>query len=126
MATGWRDRHPSVIRDTLSMSVGAIKMRIMAQNPIEPYIRAKFAEAAGLPEETIFGEDLSLAALIAASQTMTNSLDLMEAFARTSNALRRDHGARVRLPALPLDTPASQVLKIFIAEFEAQTAATSG
>lgn len=52
---------------------------------------------------------------------MTNSIDLMEAFARTANALRKDYGVRVRLSALPLDTPTSTVLKVFLDEFERQS-----
>jgi hypothetical protein len=49
---------------------------------------------------------------------MTNSVDLMEAFARTANGLRKQHGLRVRLPTLPLDSTISEVLRVFIAEAE--------
>ncbi|MGO4753570.1 hypothetical protein AB4212_34075, partial [Streptomyces sp. 2MCAF27] len=56
--------------------------------------------------------------VIASSPRMTNSIDLMEAFARTANGLRKDYGVRVRLPALPLDTPITTVLKTFLDEFE--------
>ena len=47
---------------------------------------------------------------------MTNSVDLREAFARTSNALRKEHGVRIRLPALSLETPISQVVGVFLQE----------
>ncbi|MFB7664811.1 hypothetical protein ACFC1R_12800 [Kitasatospora sp. NPDC056138] len=87
---------------------------------VESYIRQKFADHAGLTEEQIFVDDVTLAVVISRSPRMTNSIDLMEAFARTANALRKDHGVRVRLPALPLDTPTSTVLKVFIEEFERQ------
>ncbi|GAA1500632.1 hypothetical protein GCM10009760_62400 [Kitasatospora kazusensis] len=87
---------------------------------VESYIRQKFAEHAGLSEDQLFVDDVTLAAVIGRSPRMTNSIDLMEAFARTANALRKDYGVRVRLPALPLDTPVSTVLKVFIEEFERQ------
>ncbi|MEV4439109.1 hypothetical protein AB0K09_08830 [Streptomyces sp. NPDC049577] len=90
---------------------------------VEPYIRQKFAEHAGLSEEQLFADDVTLAALISRSPRMTNSIDLMEAFARTANALRKDYGVKVRLPALPLDTPTSTVLKVFLEEFERQAKA---
>jgi hypothetical protein len=85
---------------------------------VESYIRQKFAEHAGLTEDQLFADDVTLAAVVARSARMTNSIDLMEAFARTANALRKDYGVRVRLPALPLDTPTSTVLKVFLEEFE--------
>ncbi|MEU9789177.1 hypothetical protein AB0E27_00890 [Streptomyces sparsogenes] len=92
----------------------------MVTSEVEPYIRQKFAENAGLTEEQLFAADATLADVIATSPRMTNSIDLMEAFARTANALRKDYGVRVRLPALPLDTPISTVLKTFLEEFERQ------
>jgi hypothetical protein len=87
---------------------------------LREYIRAKFCENVGLTQEEVFGPDLTLSALITRSERMTNSVDLMEAFARTSNALRKEHGVRVRLPALSLDTPVSKVLEVFIQEVETQ------
>ncbi|MEE1930312.1 hypothetical protein V1J52_19355 [Streptomyces sp. TRM 70351] len=87
---------------------------------VDSYIRQKFAEHAGLTDEELFSDDVTLAAVISRSPKMTNSIDLMEAFARTANALRKDYGVRVRLPALPLDTPTSTVLKTFLEEFERQ------
>lgn len=87
---------------------------------LKAYIQKKFCENVGLSAEEVFGADLSLAAVIGRSEKMTNSVDLMEAFARTSNALRKEHGVRVRLPALALDTPVSKVLEVFIQEVERQ------
>ncbi|MGY0061889.1 hypothetical protein ACWY4P_36040 [Streptomyces sp. LZ34] len=92
----------------------------MVAPEVEPYIRKKFAENADLTEEQLFTADATLADVVAASPRMTNSIDLMEAFARTANALRKDYGVRVRLPALPLDTPITTVLKTFLEEFERQ------
>lgn len=87
---------------------------------IETYIRQKFAENAGIAVEQIAGEDVTLADVMAMSTKMTNSIDLMESFARTANGLRKDFGVRVRLPALPLDTPIPVVLKTFLEEYERQ------
>lgn len=83
-------------------------------------IRAKFSEHVGLTEAALFGENLTLSAIIHRSERLTNSVDLMEAFARTANALRKAHGVRVRLPTLSLDTPISTVLEVFMAEAAAQ------
>jgi hypothetical protein len=87
---------------------------------LREYIQKKFCESAGLSVEDVFGPDLTLAAILSRSERMTNSVDLMEAFARTSNALRKEHGLRIRLPALALDTPISQVLEVFLQEVERQ------
>jgi hypothetical protein len=85
-------------------------------NDLRAYIQGNFCENGGLSAEAVFGADLTLAEIISRSERMTNSVDLMESFARTSNALRKDHGIRVRLPALALDTPISKVLEVFLAE----------
>jgi hypothetical protein len=87
---------------------------------LESYIRGKFAENVGLSESVLFQEDLTLAVVITRSERMTNSVDLMEAFARTANGLRKDFGVRVRLPALSLDTPVSRVLEVFLQELRTQ------
>jgi hypothetical protein len=92
----------------------------MGIDGVESYIRQRFAENTDLTDEQLFGDDMTLATVISRSPRMTNSIDLMEAFARTSNGLRKDYGVRVRLPALPLETPTSTVLKVFVEEFERQ------
>ena len=91
----------------------------MDNSLLSPYICAKFSLHVGIPESELFGEDLSLAAIIQRSDQLTNSVDLMEAFARTANSLRKEHGVRVRLPTLSLETPISTVLAVFLGEVEA-------
>lgn len=83
---------------------------------LRAYICRKFAENVGLTEDLLFGEDLPLSEVMKRSERIHNSVDLMEAFARTANALRKDYGIRVRLPTLPLDTPISRVLTVFLDE----------
>jgi hypothetical protein len=92
----------------------------MENRGVEAFAREKFAENAGLSEEDIFSTEMTMAALVSTSPRMTNSIDLMEAFAKTSNALRKEYGVRVRLPAMPLDTPVSSVMKVFLEEFNRQ------
>ncbi len=87
---------------------------------LKAYIEKKFCEQAGLTPEVVFGENLTLAQLISRSERMTNSVDLMEAFAKTSNALRKDYGVRARLPALSLETPVAQVMEVFLREVARQ------
>lgn len=87
---------------------------------LRAYICAKFSQHVDLAEAELFGEDLSLAAIIHRSGRLANSVDLMEAFARTANGLRKEHGVRVRLPTLALDTPISAVLAVFLSEALAQ------
>jgi hypothetical protein len=50
-------------------------------------------------------------------------VDLMEAFAQSSNALRKQYGIRVRLPALSLETRISQVVELFVQECQQGRAA---
>ncbi|MDC0708480.1 hypothetical protein POL68_08370 [Stigmatella sp. ncwal1] len=83
---------------------------------LKDFICQKFCENVGLKAEELFGADLTLAEVIARSDRMTNSVDLMEAFAKSSNALRKQYAIRVRLPALSLDTPISQVVDLFVQE----------
>lgn len=95
----------------------------METGGVESFVRQKFVEHSGLTDEQLFADDTTLATVISRSSRMTNSIDLLEAFARTSNALRKEYGVRVQLPTLPLDTPMSTVLKIFLEEFEQQKGA---
>jgi hypothetical protein len=74
------------------------------------------AEAFALPEAAIFGPDLTLAALLAASPQLANSVDLMEAFAKAANALRKRYGVPVRLSAFSLDTPISVVTRSMVTQ----------
>lgn len=90
---------------------------------LRDFICRKFCENVGLAPDEMFGQDLSLAQVIARSQHIQNSVDLMEAFARSSNALRKQYGVRVRLPALSLETPISQVVELFVQECQQGRAA---
>jgi hypothetical protein len=83
---------------------------------LKDFICQKFCENVGLSPDELFGQDLSLAEVISRSERMHNSVDLMEAFAKSSNALRKQYGVRVRLPALSLETPISRVVELFIQE----------
>lgn len=87
---------------------------------IESYIRERFAQHAGIGIEQLDDSSVTLADVMAMSRQMTNSIDLMEAFAKTANGLRKDYGVRVKLPALPLDTPIPDVTKTFLEEFARQ------
>jgi hypothetical protein len=90
---------------------------------LKDFICRKFSENVGLTLDELFREDLSLAEVIARSEKMNNSVDLMEAFARSSNALRKEYGVRVRLPALSLETRISRVVELFVQECQQGRAA---
>ena len=83
---------------------------------IRSYVCDRFAEIIGLSTAEFIDPDLSLAAIIARSDKLTNSVDLMEAFAKTANAVKKHYGFRVRLSAFALDTPISTVVNAFVAE----------
>jgi hypothetical protein len=83
---------------------------------LKDFICRKFSENVGLSAEELFGEDLSLAEVISRSEKINNSVDLMEAFAKSANALRKQYGVRVRLPALSLETTISRVVEVFVQE----------
>lgn len=97
----------------------------MTTSEVEPFVRRKFAEFSELAEDEIFVDGVSMSTVIARSDRMTNSLDIMEAFARTSKALRAEYGVRVRLPTMSLDTPMSTMLKAIVEEFEKQKEAST-
>lgn len=88
-----------------------------ADADVRDYVLGRFAGYAGLDPGELSEGGLTLAGVIARSEQMTNSIDLLEAFARTSNAVAQDYGVRVRLPALPLDTPVPEALQRFLGEF---------
>jgi len=85
---------------------------------IDKYIRAVFAASVELKEEEVFGENLTLAQVMSRSGKLHNSVDLMEAFARTANGVKRDYGVKIRLPAFPLETAISEVLASFLSEIK--------
>lgn len=83
---------------------------------IRSYVCARFADNIGLSAAEFIDPDLSLALIISRSEKLTNSVDLMEAFARTANAVKKQYGLRIRLSAFALDTPISTVIDAFITE----------
>ncbi|MCG9889834.1 MAG: hypothetical protein MH252_02010 [Thermosynechococcaceae cyanobacterium MS004] len=87
------------------------------------YICQSFAQAVNLSAEEIFEKDLTLSEIIAISDKLQNSIDLMESFARVANSLKKEYGIQVRLPALSLDTAISEVLEIFLEEAAITSAA---
>ncbi len=93
---------------------------MISVDEVRSFVSRRFAESVELPEAEVLSPEATLATVIARSSKLTNSLDLMEAFARTANALRKEHGVRVTLPAFPLDTPTSTVLDAFVAQVEAK------
>jgi hypothetical protein len=86
------------------------------------FVRNALAAAFAMPEAAVFGPDLTLAAVLAASPRLSNSVDLMEAFAKAANALRKRSGAVIRLPAFSLDTPVSAVIDSILAQAQAAPA----
>lgn len=89
----------------------------VAHRTVLAFLMETFAAAAALSVAEIRDHDLTLAEIIARSTAMNNSLDLMEAFARTANAARQKYGVTVRLGVFPLDTPISVVLKALGEQF---------
>jgi hypothetical protein len=83
---------------------------------IRSYVCERFADNIGLSASEFIDPDLSLALIISRSEKLTNSVDLMEAFARTANAVKKQYGFRIRLSAFALDTPISTVIDAFITE----------
>ena len=78
---------------------------------IDTFVRERFAARASLPAHEIFRADVTLRDVMLLSEAMTNSVDLMEAFAATANAVKKTYGVRIRLPSYPLDTPVSTVMQ---------------
>ncbi|MEJ6487558.1 hypothetical protein N0Y54_40985 [Nostoc punctiforme UO1] len=83
---------------------------------MKDYICEIFAQNVGLSIAEIFENDLTLSVIIARSDYLHNSIDLMEVFAKTANMLKKEYGVQIRLPAFSLDTPISDVLEAFVNE----------
>jgi hypothetical protein len=83
---------------------------------VKDLVQSILAEAFALPEAAVFGPDLTLAAILTASPRLANSVDLMEAFAKAANALRKQHGTVIRLRAFGLDTPISVVTESMVSQ----------
>ncbi len=92
---------------------------------LEDAIRARLAAAFELSEDAVFAPDLSMGAIIAASPRLVNSVDFMEACAKVANALKKERGTAVRLPATTLDTPISAVVDSFATQARRSNGETS-
>jgi len=82
-----------------------------AEEEIRRELLACFAEQVGVTEHDLLDSNMTLATLVLRSPRVTNSLDLMEAFGKTVNVIRKNHGVRIKLPTYPLDTKISVVLE---------------
>lgn len=101
-------------------------LRLQEGDDVKALTQSILAEAFALPETAVFLPDLTLAAILAASPRLTNSVDLMEAFAKAANALRKRYGTTVRLRAFSLDTPISVVMQSMMAQATGALAAAKG
>jgi hypothetical protein len=79
-----------------------------------------FCECAGLDATHVTAADPTLGDIVRDSDQMHNSVDLMEAFAKTSNRIKKEHGVRLRLPAYPLDTRLSVVVDALVAQLSGE------
>jgi hypothetical protein len=84
-------------------------------------LTTKFAEAVQLAPEVIFPPDLTLTAILSASDRLHNSVDLMEALAKAVNAARRELGVKLRLRAFTMDTPISRVVESLLTQAHASS-----
>ena len=78
------------------------------------FVYERFAAEVGLTTAELLTDGVTLGDVVKRSSKIVNSVDLMECFARTSNALRREHGVRVRLPAYPVNTEIKTIVDAFI------------
>ncbi|MBD2452418.1 hypothetical protein H6G76_36050 [Nostoc sp. FACHB-152] len=96
-------------------SLGSLTKELIS---VKDYICQLFAQNVKLPLAEIFEHDLTLSEIIARSEQLQNSIDLMEAFAKISNTIKKQYGADIRLPAFSLDTKISTVLEVFLQEVD--------
>ena len=83
---------------------------------IAAFVLTEFATLVQVDAAWLRDANPQLLDIMAASDALVNSVDLMEAFARVGVMLRREYGVRVRLPAMALDTPFSDVVAALVAE----------
>lgn len=88
---------------------------------IGAFVYERFSAEVGLARADLEGQ-VTLADVVHRSPRITNSVDLMECFAKTSNAVRREFGVRVRLPAYPVNTTIETLVHAFIDQVQAQLA----
>lgn len=86
----------------------------MSSESLKAYAYERFSEHVGLSVGYVRDDDPTMSEVIENADGLINSVDLMEAFAKTSNDIHAQHGIRIQLPALPLDTPMSEVMRQFI------------
>lgn len=86
---------------------------------IASFVYERFSTEVGLSRADLDG-NVTLADVVHRSPRITNSVDLMECFAKTSNAVRREFGVRVRLPAYPVNTTIGTLVDAFIDQARAQ------
>lgn len=86
----------------------------MSLESLKAFAYERFSEHVGLSVGYVRDEDPTMGEVIEKADELINSVDLMEAFAKTSNDIHARHGIRIQLPALPLDTPMSEVMGEFI------------
>jgi hypothetical protein len=96
-------------------------MHTFSISDIATFVYQRFSTEVGLSRSELDG-GTTLADVVHRSPKITNSVDLMECFAKTSNAVRREYGVRVRLPAYPVDTTIKTLVDSFIEQVEAQLA----
>ncbi|MEV7867371.1 hypothetical protein AB0P17_15010 [Streptomyces sp. NPDC088124] len=81
-------------------------------------LRTHVARRLGLPEDEVFGADRPLSAVLAASPTAINSIDLLDAFAGAlADAGLGDDDAE--LPTMTLNHTADEVLAVLGAQLTA-------
>lgn len=88
-------------------------------------IQSQLAAVFELTEAALFGPDLTLAEIVAASPRLVNSVDFMEGCAKVANSFRKTHGISIRLPATSLDTPISVIVDSFMTQASASAEAAS-
>jgi hypothetical protein len=94
----------------------------LSNNPttsIASIVRHELAAAFSLPEQQLFGKDMTLNEIISACPSLINSVDFMECCARVANGLRKSYGVAVRVPATSGDTPISTILASFLTQLAA-------
>jgi len=88
----------------------------MDESTIRIHLRETFSTVVNLPPDDLYGSNLTLSEIMARATGFTNSVDLMEAFARCAKSTKQRFGIRLRLPALPLDTRINEVIELFVAQ----------
>jgi hypothetical protein len=94
-------------------------MQNCSVSEIATFVHEHFAQEVGLDRSEL-ASGVTLADVVRNSPRITNSVDLMECFAKTSNAVRKRYGVRVRLPTYPVNTTIQKLVDSFIEQVQAQ------